>query len=320
MIATFLKKKKSFKHFYEVLVRKITILRKLLAILNFETKDNTMKIVSANIIGGLGNQLFQIANALAYSSKYSLTPLFKKIRKSPSLLKPVPVYWDTVFRKIVVLNRLPLRLIDFKERDLSYHEIPSPDQISDLKDKNGIIFNGYFQSVKYFGEYRKKILPCLFYIDPSEKEYLKNKYPKIFNTEKITIALHIRIHPILLVFPNLSISDYYEKSVAYFQEKFGKKNLKFVVFSGNLGPNWAKTYIKNKFPNLNPIFPREKDYLELYLISCCKHQIISNSTFSWWGAYLNNFPKKIVIAPKNWYGPQGPPTWYDLYINDWIKL
>jgi len=93
--------------------------------------------------------------------------------------------------------------------------------------------------------------------------------------------------------------------------------LKFIIFSDD--PEWSKNYMKTQFSKLNQIFPIEKDYIELYLMSCCNHQIISNSTFSWWAAYLNTFNEKIVCAPRNWFGPQGVKK-HDLYIDDWIII
>jgi hypothetical protein len=93
-----------------------------------------------------------------------------------------------------------------------------------------------------------------------------------------------------------------------------------VIFSDDL--KWSKNFLNKEFPDLKLLFPREKDYLDLYLMSCCNHQIIANSTFSWWAAYLNIFPKKIVIAPKQWFGPKGYyyPNWDKIYVNDWIKI
>ena len=77
--------------------------------------------------------------------------------------------------------------------------------------------------------------------------------------------------------------------------------------------------MEKKFPHIKPIFPIQKDYIELYLISCCNLQIYANSSFSWWGGYLNNNPEKIIIAPKRWFGPDGPPK-HSFYMSDWIII
>ena len=113
-------------------------------------------------------------------------------------------------------------------------------------------------------------------------------------------------------------TDYYQKSFAYILKKFSSENLQFVVITDEL--IWAKEYMKNNFPKLNPIYPHEKDYLDLFLMSCCKHHIIANSSFSWWAAYLNNNPEKIVTAPKTWFGPIGPLDWKDVYMDNWIII
>ncbi len=149
---------------------------------------------------------------------------------------------------------------------------------------------------------------------------IKKKYPEIFDN-KISIALHIRRNDYLRFsdkFSNLCDSNYYENSINYIKNKFDVSKIKLIVFSDD--PKWCKEYMKQKFPELNTLFPTEKDYIELYLMSCCKHQIIANSSFSWWGAYMKKNPEKLIIAPKNWFGPKGPPIWDTIYMDDWIRI
>ncbi len=300
---------------------KIKLINRIINFTKFKAKNYPTKIASAEIIGGIGNQLFQIANTLAYAWKHSLIPVFKKIKESPSMINTRTVYWKTVFRKILVNKHLLLlQLIPIIEREFSYHEIPSPTKIPNIHNNKGLLFKGYFQSAKYFEIYRKILLNYLFFILPSEKRYLKKKFYEIYNNNIISIALHIRRGDYLTVpnvFINLTETDYYKNSIIYFQEKFRKTNYKFVVFSDD--QEWSKNYMKEFFPHIKPIFPILKDYLELYLMSCCNHQIIANSSFSWWGAFLNNNPEKIIIAPKKWFGSDGPPK-HCLYMDDWIII
>lgn len=311
---------KLIRYIYYKLI-KIKLINRIINFLKFKAKNYPTKIVSAEIIGGIGNQLFQIANTLAYAWKYSLMPVFKKIKESKSMINTRPVYWKTVFRKIFVKKHLlSLQLIPIIEREFLYHEIHSPNQISNIHNKKGIYFKGYFQSAKYFDNYRKILLRYLYFISPSEKKYLKEKYNEIYHKDIISIAIHIRRTDYLKVpnvFINLTETDYYKNSIIYFQEKFGKSNYKFIVFSDD--QEWSKNYMKKFFPRIKPIFPVQKDYLELYLMSCCNHQIIANSSFSWWGAYLNNNPEKIILASKKWFGPDGQPK-HSLYMDDWIII
>lgn len=322
MIFNSLQKRKSFNQIYRFL-NKFKVSKRIIDVFFLKAEYRTNKIVTVKLIGGLGNQLFQIATVLAYSWKYSLIPILKKTKDSIGRVRPRPTYWDTVFQKIHASKDLPHRLIVFDERGFNFHKIPHPYIFENFNSSNGIIFNGYFQTAKYFDEFRERLLTCLFIIKASEKEYLKKKYPEIFNEEKITISVHIRrddnvSHPLPDFFPNLWNTDYYHRSIACIQEKISSKNLKFIIISDD--PFWAKEYMKNDFPNLNPIFPHEKDYLDLYLMSCCKHHIIANSSFSWWAVYLNINPEKIITAPKVWFGPEGPPNWDDIYMDNWIII
>jgi hypothetical protein len=151
----------------------------------------------------------------------------------------------------------------------------------------------------------------LDYFKPNEEmdEYLK-KYHNLLDDN--TCSVHIRRGDYLR-FPNdhpTLLNDYYFKSF----DKM-KKNTKFIVFSDDI--TWCKDNIKG-----NNMFyiEDETDYVNLILMSLCKHNIIANSSFSWWGAWLNKNKNKKVIAPKIWFGPNKNLNTKDLIPNKWITI
>ena len=110
--------------------------------------------------------------------------------------------------------------------------------------------------------------------------------------------------------------DYYYRSIEYIASKI--KNPYFFVFSDD--PLWVKQNLILKYPcdYIDQNFGK-KDYEDMRVISKCKHNIIANSSFSWWGAWLNINPNKIVIAPKNWFKSKAINT-KDLIPESWFKI
>ncbi|NCQ11249.1 MAG: alpha-1,2-fucosyltransferase, partial [Bacteroidetes bacterium] len=114
--------------------------------------------------------------------------------------------------------------------------------------------------------------------------------------------------------------EYYYNSIELIENKF--PNSSYYVFSDNL--NWVKNNFKTNV-NLHFVDANDSstDFMELYLMSKCNHNIIANSTFSWWGAWLNKNPDKIVIAPKVWFGDKTAQENYkngQHVPNNWIKM
>ena len=104
--------------------------------------------------------------------------------------------------------------------------------------------------------------------------------------------------------------EYFQKAISLFSQ-----DALFVVFSNDI--NWCKTNLQGLAKNLIFI-ENEPYYHDFYLMSLCKHQIISNSSFSWWAAYLNRNPDKIVIAPINWFTKASGFHSKDLFPDEWI--
>jgi hypothetical protein len=154
---------------------------------------------------------------------------------------------------------------------------------------NNIYIHGYLESYTYFGHASEEIRG-LFECDDKTKQYLYTKYNTILNSDYIPISVHFRTD-----YNSTWYTDdmnYYSNAIQYICKKI--KNPIFLIFSDCID----KVDI-SIFNNLNIVKITEPvDYLELYLMSLCKHNILNVSTFGWWGAFLNKNPNKIVLYDK----------------------
>ena len=284
--------------------------------------------------GGLGNQLFQYAYALNlsyltrksividscsgfendfYKRKYvlnkfqitTINKLYNHKSKNNWLINKVSRIYDLLFRSFI--NRKYINEVNFH----------FDKKLLKINRKKEIHVEGYFQSYKYFDEISSEI---------KDLYKLQNKYKskdfyefenKIKNSD--SVAVHIRDYSLNgsnnddLTYKSCS-SDFYKKSVDLIKNKF--KNPLFFIFSDNL--NFAKSVYPHI--NSNSIFVSNlSDCEDLTLMSYCNHNIISNSSFSWWGAWLNLNKNKIVIGPEEWFLDKNKTT-KDLYPDSWIKI
>ena len=260
-----------------------------------------MNTVSTRLMGGLGNMMFQISAAFAVS----LRDEKDFICNTENMMTPhksYDYYSNNIFRKIKFSSKFENFEV-INEQGFNYHKIPST--VGNAK------LNGYFQSEKYFIDFKKEILN-LFEIDQDTESYLSEKYQKILNNN--TCSIHVRRGDYINL-PNhhpTQSMDYYKNAI-----KMIGMEKSYLIFSDDI--EWCKLnfdFLENKiFVNGNT------DFQDLYLMSKCNDNIIANSTFSWWGAWLNQNPNKKVIAPKIWFG-----NFYsnfntnDLYFQDSIIL
>jgi hypothetical protein len=178
-----------------------------------------------------------------------------------------------------------------------------------LPDDNFII-DGFFQSEKYFKNNRKEILD-LVRIPEFVAVKISEKYSKFLHEK--TTSIHVRRGD-YLNHPNhhpVQSLTYYLNAIDLLKDKTDL----FVIFSDDI--EWCKINLNLE----NAIYIEdEKDYIELYLMSFCKNNIIANSSFSWWGAWLNENPDKTVIGPKNWFGSAIQHNTGDILPETWIKI
>ena len=261
-----------------------------------------MNIVSIQLQGGLGNQMFQIATTYAYAKRFNFTPRFDFNRCVTSHQGfSSQKYLNNLFNNLTDLDLSKINFNhNFRESNHSFTSIP---------EYNGNLFlYGYFQSEKYFSEYKADI-KNLFKLDDEFYVGVKKFITGISPTNNLT-AVHVRRGD-YLKFPGIHDTctlEYYNKAM----DIIGDSN--FIVVSDDI--DWCKRNIKGENIHYSPFTDELEDLL---LISSCKNKIIANSSFSWWSSYLSNC-EGITISPKKWFGISGPQEQDDIIPEDWIKI
>lgn len=284
-------------------------------------------MIIVRIIGGLGNQMFQYAAGYAFAKKNKTSLLLdtnafknQKIHNGFELNSVFNVEAEIATDKKIKdligwrnlefikdrINRLPNFLIGknfFSEKlNLNYSLI-----------KDDTYLYGYWQSEIFFLDYKNHILQQFQF----KKSFsLKNKnLAQLINETQNSVSIHIRRGDYLKSKAhNVMGIEYFKHAIAEIERKIDKPT--FFVFSDDL--NWTK---KN-LPLKKKIFIVENNigsesYNDMMLMSMCDHHIISNSSFSWWGAWLNVKKNKIVISPKSWFVKKEN---LDCVPKEWIKL
>ena len=262
-------------------------------------------MITIEIMGGLGNQLFQIFALLSYSVKYKI-PFYFELKQSNRSDRPF--YWDNLLKSLRPFLKPAINLPIYKEPHFHYSLIPYIEEPFKLF--------GYFQSYKYFKENEESIFRLL----------------KIRETQKLfkasdSISLHFRIgdykdiqehHPLLT-------TEYYIKALEQLIKDTGKDNWNIIYFFEKKDITLVNKHIdilKKSYPKLTfePIDNTLCDWEQMIKMSMCKHNIIANSSFSWWGAYLNPY-KSNVYYPKVWFGSaQGVKVMSDLFPPNWTII
>jgi len=287
-------------------------------------------MITCRLCGGLGNQLFQIFTTIAYALKCSRPFFFLNNKQLGNGLNGSTIrytYWETLFTYLKPFlknkDQIPeLSLI--YEKEFTYKEIP------EFFEKNmGILLVGYFQSPKYFDRC-KNVINKILKID-LKRLVLKEKIKEKIDFENnIIISMHFRFGD-YKNYPDtyqLLNDIYYDRSLLYIINQFDIIDKKFKVLyfceddslleSEKIIDELKKRY--NGLINFERADPMLSDWEQLLLMSLCHHNIIANSTFSWWGAYLNQNVGKIVCYPNEWFNPIQNKDTSDLFLEDWIKI
>jgi hypothetical protein len=265
-------------------------------------------MIYCNLKGGLGNMLFQIAAVNAMAIKKNISCSFPNFRDHLNFLNqdtffnPNMKHADEYAEFLDLICSAPLEPYRLYSYPFEYIDI--------IPEDTNFGVDGFFQTEKYFKNERQEILNI---IKPNQKidHILSTKYS--FIKEDICTSIHVRRGDYTKFSDKHPTQDirYYQKAL----ESIGDYGL-ILVFSDDI--EWCKNIFK--FKNVYFI-ENEKDYIELFLMSRCKNNIIANSSFSWWGAWLNENPNKKVVGPCMWFGSNlSHLNTKDIIPETWIKI
>jgi hypothetical protein len=249
----------------------------------------TKPYVIGSLLGQLGNRMFEVATAYAVAWDNNADAYFPDFT-------PNPDYAHIFFRCKIIP---PSSKVEFEWATSAHGYQPIPFHPN-------MRISGYCQSEKYFLRYRDRILK-LFAPRKDDLKYIKRKYNKILDHQN-SVSVHLRYYYAEKPNEDQFIQydrEYFEKAMSLFP-----KDSLFVVTSDNI--EFARRNIPTDRGEVIFI-EHEPFYIDFFLQSLCKHNIISNSTFSWWSAWLNQNPSKIVVRPRDWIRGEpdigGPDEW-----------
>jgi len=287
-------------------------------------------LVTCRLMGGLGNQLFQIFTTIAYCIRYKRNFIFAFSEK----LKVGMVrhtYWESFLLPLLpftnkdksglITNKVLSSLPQYSEKNFQYH--PIPEWSTDFSFQ----LNGYFQSYLYFLQEQNLIYRMIRL--SKQKEDILKEYSFLFIPNKIQISMHFRLgdykykqdyHPVLSF-------SYYFHALEYIHQylhiqNIGIRILYFCEKEDNPDVTEKINVLKTSFPDFEFVKVDDdiSDWKQLLLMSLCNYNIIANSTFSWWGAYLNENDNKIVFYPSKWFGPKLEHNTKDLFPVSWKSI
>lgn len=270
-----------------------------------------MTILYSQLLGGIGNMLFIVANLYSLSIDRNMKYCVSNNTESITRRKKEKFWLNSILQSVKKVNNKPKEVkYRYRERHFNHQKIPN-------SLGKGLELYGYWQTEKYFHHNKEKVIKLF----TKYKKNIQKELDKIFGDEK-SISIHIRRGDYLkLQHAHIVQSlDYYKEAINKMKKLVNFDEYRIVIFSDDI--NWCKKQdifknLKNKkFINTNCAIK------DLYLMSMCDHNIIANSSYSWWGSYLNKKEDKIVIAPSKWFNPnyKSFDSYKDIYCENWIII
>ena len=259
-------------------------------------------MVIVKLWGGLGNQMFQYALYLAYKHKHVTVKLDKSFYDTyhdfngyelEKIFAIQPDYSGALETSLLkAFSKLGSKLLGTPYKETTDMLCNYYEEVAEMK--SGFL-KGYWQSEKYFSDCTNIIRSAFAFSSPDDEKN-KNTLAEMKNTNSVSV--HIRRGDYLEQNRDWAIGpEYYKKAISEMQHRL--ESPVFFVFSDDI--QWVKDNIDVPNPTYVTWNTKENSFRDMQLMSSCKHNIIANSSFSWWGAWLNENPGKIVLTPNRWF-------------------
>lgn len=285
-------------------------------------------------MAGLGNQMFQYGLLKALSMRgrevvgdlnsykkcpqvpFCLNTVFKNVSFEVADIDEAVIEQILAMWKVIIRNEKELNAYlatDYSERFFLIENGGRYDEhIFDTRD---CIFIGYWQTEKYFVQIRQTLLHDFQFQEGETKLVMWKE--RLLNSN-CYVSVHVRRGDYLKtpqVFGGICTDEYYAAALRLMEEHI--ENPIFVFFSDDIV--WVKEHYKydNAIYIMSDMFEDYQEWYDMCLMSCCSHNIIANSSFSWWGAWLNQRPERVVIAPEPWFNTK---EMAEICPESWIRL
>lgn len=272
-------------------------------------------MITCHLMGGLGNQLFQIFTTISLAIQTNQPFYFLNLEKLDGGKRHT--YWDTLLICLKPFLRENIHPNSFFLRETCFHY-----NSLQIDNRPSTVLYGYFQSYKYFNSCRQTI--CKMLQIETKKQQLLNKLSIPFVN---AVSCHFRLgdyKKLAHIYPILDESYYMNAlSLVSSQDKSIKTILYFCEEKEMVEVETSVIpFLRESFKDLDFVKCPSglQDWEQMLLMSCCQHNIIANSTFSWWGAYLNENKSKQVCYPAKWFQEEAKFNIQDLCPPSWVSI
>ncbi|MDD2384956.1 MAG: alpha-1,2-fucosyltransferase [Sulfurospirillaceae bacterium] len=285
-------------------------------------------MIVIKIMGGLGNQMFQYAYAKALHAKgYAVKLDLSFIQKNTAHHGFGLEYYGIDLESASIDDLKAFNVNGLLRKFFNRFNIPAKHYITEktllfspllASPNDSVYIEGYFQTERYFKDIKELLLQQFQLRNPLSA--YTQKIQQLIEYAPYSISLHVRrgdyLNASAQSYHGLCSLEYYQNAMHYLNEYC--QDRMYVIFSDDIA------WVKENMPIENALYicdEGQTPHEDMYLMSLCQHNIIANSSFSWWGAWLNQNPHKIVIAPKQWFAnAKMQAQSQDIVPDEWIRL